>query len=160
MDNLIADLPQETTGAAPAGTTEPSQQNEKSDVSADKAATPIQELWSLAKAHGHPEIWGVNLADPVSHVPSQIVLQKYLNANDGDIAKAKDQLRKTLDWRAKMKPLELTSKKFNRRKFQGLGYVTVYGAPDAADPEAKEVFTWNIYGSVKHVEETFGNLDE
>lgn len=126
----------------------------------EKKATPIEELWSLAQSKGHPEIWGVTLADPATHVPTQVILQKYLNANDGELTAAKDQLTKTLEWRAKMKPLDLLSKKFNRVKFGGLGYVTTFGAPDATDPELKEVFTWNIYGSVKNVDETFGNLAE
>lgn len=117
-------------------------------------------MWSLTQSKGHPEIWGVTLADPATHVPTQIILQKYLNANDGDLVKAKDQLTKTIDWRAKTKPLELLQKKFNRSKFGGLGYVTTFGAFEAEDPELKEVFTWNIYGSVKNVEETFGNLAE
>ncbi len=127
---------------------------------AETKATPIEELWALFKAHAHDEVWGVTLADPASHIPSQIVLQKYLNANDGDLVKAKDQLTKTLDWRAKMKPRELMKKKFSRAKFGGLGYVTTYGDVEAADPTAREVFTWNIYGGVKNVDETFGGLEE
>jgi len=143
----------EATPAVPAAA-EP----EKIEKPQEKA-TPIQELWALAKSNGHPEIWGVTLADPETHIPTQIVLQKYLNANDGDVTKAKDQLTKTLEWRAKMKPLELMKKKFPRSKFEGLGYVTTFG-PEDADPENKEVFTWNIYGSVKNMEQTFGNLQE
>ncbi|EXJ86508.1 phosphatidylinositol transfer protein SFH5 [Capronia epimyces CBS 606.96] len=150
----------DTTGPVPVETPQGNKQNESTEVPVEKATTPIEQLWTFAQAHGHPEIWGVTLADPAGHVPTQIVLQKYLNANDADLAKAKEQLGKTLDWRAKIKPLDLLGKKFNRNKFQGLGYVTVYGALDAPDPEAKEVITWNIYGSVKHVEETFGNVDE
>ncbi|EXJ80301.1 hypothetical protein A1O1_08443 [Capronia coronata CBS 617.96] len=148
------------TSPASATTREAGKQDEKNEVPVAKAVTPIEELWALVKGHGHGEIWGVTLADPASHIPTQIVLQKYLNANDGDLAKAKDQLKKTLDWRTKMQPLELLKKKFNRSKFQGLGYVTVYGAADSPEPEAKEVITWNIYGSVKHMDETFGNVDE
>jgi len=94
-------------------------------------------------------------------VPSQIVLQKYLNANDGDVAKAKDQLTKTLTWRAQTKPLELLKKSFNPAKFAALGYVTTYGdQEDSGKPDMKEVFTWNIYGKVKKVEETFSDLNE
>ncbi|KAI0384235.1 CRAL/TRIO domain-containing protein [Hypomontagnella monticulosa] len=130
----------------------------------DEPTTPIQELWATAKAHSHPEVWGVTLADPATHVPSQIVLQKYLNANDGDIVKAKDQLTKTLDWRAKLQPLELIKKSYSKTKFEGLGYVTKYfaGEEKAAEenPETREVFTWNIYGGVKSIDETFGNLEE
>ena len=102
----------------------------------------------------------MTLADPETSVPTRVILQKYLNANDGDLAKAKDQLTKTLEWRAKTNPAELVQKKFNHSKFGGLGYTTVFGAADAPDPESKEVFTWNIYGSVKKIDETFGNLEE
>ncbi|KAH9897561.1 CRAL-TRIO domain-containing protein [Xylariomycetidae sp. FL2044] len=122
----------------------------------DEASTPIQELWLAAQGNAHPEVWGVTLADPATHVPSQIVLQKYLNANDGDVVKARDQLLKTLEWRAKMKPLELVEKKFSKAKFDGLGYVTTY----AESEKEKEIFTWNIYGGVKSIDETFGDLEE
>ncbi|KAI1638305.1 CRAL-TRIO domain-containing protein [Biscogniauxia mediterranea] len=130
----------------------------------DEPTTLLQELWSTASQNSHKEIWGVTLADPATHVPTQIILQKYLNANDGDVIKAKDQLTKTLEWRAKMKPLELIKETFNKNKFGGLGYVTTYlGGPEdkvAEDPESKEIFTWNIYGNVKSIDETFGNLEE
>ncbi|CAJ2499670.1 Uu.00g025230.m01.CDS01 [Anthostomella pinea] len=130
----------------------------------DEPTTPLQELWATAKGNTHPEIWGVTLADPATHVPSQIVFQKYLNANEGDVVKARDQLVKTLEWRAKRKPLELIKQNFNRTKFQGLGYVTQYvsGTEDevAGDPESKEIFTWNIYGNVKSIDDTFGDLEE
>ncbi|KAK4243836.1 CRAL-TRIO domain-containing protein [Corynascus novoguineensis] len=124
------------------------------------AESPVSQLWAVAKANGHPEIWGVTLSDPSSHVPTRIVLQKYLNANDGDLGKAKDQLTKTLEWRARTKPLELVNKVFSKAKFDGLGYVTCYQDDGSNEPESKEVFTWNIYGSVKSIEETFGKLNE
>ncbi|RYP11713.1 hypothetical protein DL767_011034 [Monosporascus sp. MG133] len=128
----------------------------------DEPTTPLQELWAVAKAHSHPEIWGVTLEDPATHVPSQIVFQKYLNANDGDVVQARDQLTKTLDWRAKTKPLDLIKQSFSKAKFEGLGYVTSYssGQSKETEPEAKEVFTWNIYGGVKNIDETFGKLEE
>ncbi|RYP68675.1 hypothetical protein DL771_006545 [Monosporascus sp. 5C6A] len=128
----------------------------------DEPTTPLQELWAVAKAHSHPEIWGVTLEDPATHVPSQIVFQKYLNANDSDIVKARDQLTKTLDWRAKMKPLDLIKQSFSKVKFEGLGYVTSYCSSQSkeAEPESKEVFTWNIYGGVKNIDDTFGKLEE
>ncbi|KAJ8113879.1 hypothetical protein ONZ43_g5045 [Nemania bipapillata] len=129
----------------------------------DEPVVSLQELWAIAKAHEHPEIWGVTLADPSTHVPSQIVLQKYLNANDGDVAKARDQLTKTLDWRKKTQPLELIKQTFSKDKFGGLGYVTVYSA-DAKDGDEKdkprEIFTWNVYGNVKSIDVTFGQLEE
>jgi hypothetical protein len=122
--------------------------------------TPIAQLWSLAQAAGHPEIWGVTLADPENHIPTRIILQKYLNANDGDLAKAKDQLSKTLEWRAKIKPLDLVKKVYSKTKFEALGYVTTYVEEGSSEPEGKEVFTWNIYGGVKSIDETFGKLEE
>ncbi|KAI8945557.1 CRAL-TRIO domain-containing protein [Xylaria longipes] len=126
----------------------------------DEPTTPLQDLWTTAKAHEHPEIWGVTLADPSTHIPSQIVLQKYLNANDGDIVKAKDQLTKTLDWRKKTQPLELIKQTFSKEKFGGLGYVTVHATEGGGKEKANEIFTWNVYGNVKSIDVTFGDLDE
>ncbi|KXJ86936.1 CRAL-TRIO domain-containing protein [Microdochium bolleyi] len=140
----------EKTETAPAATT----------AKPDEPSTPLHELWLVASRHAHKEIWGVTLADPATHVPSQIVLQKYLNANDGDVVKARDQLNSTLDWRAKTKPLELLEKSFAKAKFEGLGYVTTHGDGKAENPEQREVFTWNIYGAVKDMNETFGVLEE
>jgi len=142
------------------------EQPTKQELKEDKPAPPldpIAQLWDASKASSHPEIWGVTLADPETHVPTRIVLQKYLNANDGDVAKAKDQLVKTLEWRAKMKPLDLLKKAYNKAKFGSLGYVTTYtaaGADASTDPESKEIITWNIYGAVKSIDETFGNLEQ
>ncbi|RMZ79014.1 hypothetical protein DV737_g3648, partial [Chaetothyriales sp. CBS 132003] len=145
----------EMMDATPRTTQAPVTQTEKA------TSTPIQELYAAAKSHGHGEIWGVELADPDSHIPSQIVFQKYLNANDGDVAKAKDQLTKTLSWRQEIKPLDLIADTFSKDKFGGLGYVTVYGdSSPTAKPEDKEVFTWNVYGIVKDLDKTFGDLKE
>lgn len=147
--------------AEPASAAAPVEVAEAAPIDSAPETAPIAQLWALAKANGHPEIWGVTLADPESHIPTRVVLQKYLNANDGDLAKAEDQLTKTLEWRAQTKPLELTKKVFSKVKFDGLGYVTKYlEQGETAEPEGKEVFTWNIYGGVKSIDETFGNLEE
>ncbi|KAI1749801.1 CRAL-TRIO domain-containing protein [Xylaria castorea] len=126
----------------------------------DEPTTPLQDLWATAKTHEHPEIWGVTLVDPSTHVPSQIVLQKYLNANDGDLIKARDQLTKTLDWRKKTQPLELIKQTFSKEKFGGLGYVTVHATEGDEKEKAREIFTWNVYGNVKSIDVTFGDLQE
>ena len=118
------------------------------------------KLYEAAKEHKHGEIWGVTLANPSQHVPSKIVFQKYLNANDGNFEAAKDQLMKTLDWRAEKQPLELVKKQFSKEKFEGLGYVTRYTSETSKGPESQEIFTWNIYGIVKDFEKTFGDLQE
>ncbi|KAL1900580.1 Non-classical phosphatidylinositol transfer protein (PITP) [Sporothrix stenoceras] len=161
------------TAAAPAAEEKPAETTEaaaateedKPAVPEKPTVTPIQALYAAQQEHGHPEIWGVTLADPAVHVPSQIVFQKYLNANDGDLAKAKDQLLKTLAWRKTTKPLELLEQAYNRDKFAGLGYVTAYhkdatGAYNTEEPETKEVFTWNVYGNTKSIDKTFGDLQE
>lgn len=143
---------------APPAETQPEETSTTS--SPDEPVVRLQELWATAKAHEHPEIWGVTLADPSTHVPSQIVLQKFLNANDGDVANARDQLSKTLDWRKKMQPLELIKQSFSKEKFGGLGYVTVHSTEGGGEGTAKEIFTWNVYGNVKSIDVTFGDLDE
>ncbi|KAM7184303.1 CRAL-TRIO domain containing protein [Rhypophila sp. PSN 637] len=144
--------------APPADAASPAAAAETSEKTSEQTS-PLAQLWAAAKTINHPEIWGVTLADPKIHIPSQIVLQKYLNANDGDLAKAKEQLTKTLEWRAETKPLELVKKHFPKSKFDGLGFVTTYvNETDPTDPENKEIFTWNIYGGVKSIDETFGDL--
>ncbi|KAI1424902.1 CRAL-TRIO domain-containing protein [Xylaria sp. FL1777] len=171
-----ADTTATTAAAAPAPAPQPEPEPEpkpESDAAAaqatqaqekpktppqDDPTTPIQDLWATAKAHEYPEIWGVTLADPSAHIPSQIVLQKYLNANDGDLVKAKDQLTKTLDWRKKTQPLELIKQTFSKEKFGGLGYVTTYSAEEKDG--AREIFTWNVYGNVKSIDVTFGDPQE
>lgn len=117
-------------------------------------------MWSSAQSHRHKEIWGVTLADPTSHVPTQIILQKFLNANDGDLTRAKDQLQKTLDWRAKTQPRAQLDKGFSRDHFSGLGYVTSYPATPTATADTQEVFTWNIYsGPGLDIAKSFGDVD-
>lgn len=137
----------------------PDQTTSNTEEPSKPPPAPIQQLWLIAKAHDYPEIWGVQLADPDTHVPSQIVFQKFLNAYDGDITKAKDTLTKTLDWRKQTRPLDLLDKGHKKAKFEGLGYVTSYGN-EQGEPEEKEVFTWNIYGAVENMDATFGDLDE
>jgi phosphatidylinositol transfer protein SFH5 len=154
---IVADS-KETASEPPATTAATTTTTETSDSRPPPA--PIQQLWLIAKAHDHKEIWGVTLADPETHVPSQIVFQKFLNAYDGDLEKSKDTLSKTLDWRKSTKPLELLSKAHAKAKFDGLGYVTTYGTAFPDSPEGKEVFTWNIYGGAKDINETFGDLPE
>lgn len=132
--------------------------DEKATESKVANVSTIQQLWKFAQEHSHDEVWGVQLSDPEHHIPSQIVFQKYLNANDGDIAKAKDQLKSTLDYRAKMNVSKLVAKQYSKEKFGGLGYITNYDG-ETMTPETREVFTWNIYGNVKDIQKSFGDMD-
>lgn len=117
------------------------------------------KLAEILKEVDHDEMWGVKLVTPVStHISTQIVLQKFLNANDGELPKAVDQLKGALKFRKEKKPLELIQKTFSAKKFADLGAVTVYPVKGSTVPD---VFTWNLYGNVKgKMEEVFAPLDE
>ncbi|KUI64229.1 Phosphatidylinositol transfer protein SFH5 [Cytospora mali] len=125
--------------------------------------TPFDEfeikLPEILKEIDHDEMWGVKLVTPVStSIPTQIVLQKFLNANDGDPTKAVDQFKGALKFRKEKKPVELVKKTFSANKFADLGAVTVYPVKDSTVPE---VFTWNLYGNVKgKMEEVFVPLND
>ncbi|KAF9872210.1 cral trio domain protein [Colletotrichum karsti] len=126
----------------------------------EKAKTPLislfEKLPGILDAAKHKEMWGVQLTDN-THVPTTVVLQKFLRANDGDVVKAADQLQKALEWRRDTNPGKLLDDvAFDKKKFDELGYVTTH-----KDSEGKEtIITWNIYGAVKDKQATFGNVDE
>ncbi|KAH7625759.1 CRAL-TRIO domain-containing protein [Sordaria sp. MPI-SDFR-AT-0083] len=158
-----AEAPLPTTTADEATKPEPAPAQDTQALPTTSQLSPLAQLWKAAEGHDHFEIWGVPLSDPERHIPTQVVFQKFLNANDGDVEKAKAQLLRTLDWRQKTQPLQLVRKMFSKAKFDGLGYVTTYTAgdePAVDEPEQKEVFTWNLYGTVKSLDETFGSLQE
>lgn len=140
---------------------------EKAPAAAAKEVTPKKtpfeefdaKVPDILKEIDHDEVWGVKLVTPASsHVPTQIVIQKFLNANDGDLTKAIDQFKGALKFRKEKKPLELINKTFKADKFGDLGAVTVYPVKDSSVPE---VFTWNLYGNVKgKIDDVFTPLDE
>lgn len=116
----------------------------------------FDSLPGILEKAGHTEMWGVPLKDS-NDIPTVNVLIKFLRANEGNVKLAETQLTKALEWRKEINPLELVkSAKFSAKKFGGLGYITSY-----VDPVYGEtVFTWNLYGAVKDLSSTFGNLDE
>lgn len=130
---------------------------EKSTPGLSPLSKLFAELPSIIKDAEHNEMWGVELADE-SHVPTTIVLEKFLRANTKDVAKAKAQLIEALKWRKAVNPAKLLAdEEFDTSKFGGLGYVTVY---PKSEGHAKEIVTWNIYGAVKDNKATFGNVEE
>jgi phosphatidylinositol transfer protein SFH5 len=160
----------ETKAEEAAKTPEPESEEAKKDngVKGDKEApaaatpddetTPLQKLGArlpavLEKAGWH-EMWNVKLLDG-DDVPTSIVLQKFLNANNGDVDAAEKQLVAALEWRKKVNPNELVGKAFDKPKFGGLGYVTTH-----KKGQQRLVITWNIYGKVKDVKATFGDVEE
>lgn len=123
------------------------------ETSLTKFAARLPEI---LKAVAHTEMWGVELGNPAEHVPTKVVLQKFLRANNDDVAAAEKQLTAALEWRKEIQPTVLVKAFYDEAKFGGLGYVTVH-----KDDAGKEtVITWNIYGAVKSFKTTFGNLDE
>lgn len=124
------------------------------------ASTPLAELFKelpdIIKEADNSEMWGVTLADE-SHVPTTIVLEKFLRANTKDVSKAKAQLIEALTWRKRMSPSALLETEYDSAKFGDLGYVTTY---QAANGKGKEIITWNIYGAVKDIKATFGDVQE
>ncbi|CAL3973134.1 unnamed protein product [Diplocarpon coronariae] len=117
----------------------------------------LADLPAVIKEADYGEIWGVTLKDS-SHVPTTIVLEKFLRANSKDVVKAKAQLGEALKWRKKVNPLRLLAEEeFDEAKFGDLGFVTVYPKTEA---HPKEIVTWNIYGAVKDNKATFGNIEE
>lgn len=137
------------------------------DASVSGPATPATPFAKIAgrlpiivKDVGYGEMWGVELkADDIDgHVPTKVVLQKFLRANNNDPEAAEQQLTSALWWRKKYEPTRLVDKVFDENKYAGMGYVTVHKA--SGENKAETVITWNIYGAVKDNKKTFGDVEE
>ncbi|KAJ4147373.1 hypothetical protein LMH87_001897 [Akanthomyces muscarius] len=129
-------------------------------TTAEAPKTPLAKLTArlaeITTKADYKEMWGVELDVSPDHIPSQVVLQKFLRANGNDAEAAEKQLASALTWRKTMQPGKLTSQQFDKSKFANLGYVTVH-----KDDAGKEmVITWNIYGAVNNNQATFGNVEE
>lgn len=131
-------------------------------VPAENPATPETPLTKLnARLEDiftktlHKEMWGVQLTN-IDHVPTKVVLQKFLRANNDDPVAAEKQLTQALEWRKKMNPVALVTQTFDKSKFGDLGYVTVHKGENGNET----IITWNIYGAVKDNKATFGNVEE
>lgn len=122
--------------------------------------TPLVQLAArlpqMTAQAGHGEMWGVELAD-AARAPVLVVLQKFLRANNDDVAAAEKQLTAALEWRKAVNPAALAAQAFDARRFGGLGFVTVH-RDDAAARDL--VVTWNIYGAVRDNKATFGDVHE
>jgi hypothetical protein len=116
----------------------------------------FERLPAIVSSSGHAEMWGVPLKDS-NDAPTVNVLIKFLRANEGNVKLAEEQLTKALKWRKEMNPSALAeSTSYSATKFGGLGYLTVYKEANGAET----VVTWNIYGGVKDINTTFGDMDE
>jgi len=125
------------------------------------------QLAQILEKTGYKEMYGVELVAPSESNPTPphstlLILQKFLRANENDVPKASAQLTEALKWRKDFQPLKVKEEVFSKEKFAGLGYITVLeGVPGSSTATGKgDVATWNIYGAVKDIKGTFGNLDE
>ncbi|RSM04410.1 hypothetical protein CDV31_010045 [Fusarium ambrosium] len=154
----VPEVPAESHAEAPAKATK--QKSIKSIKS--RPSTPERPLTKLNARlddiftkTSYKEMWGVELSN-IDHVPTKVVLQKFLRANNGDPAAAEKQLTSALEWRKKVNPTSLVTETFNKKKFEDLGFVTVHKGESGKET----IITWNIYGAVKDNKATFGNVQE
>jgi phosphatidylinositol transfer protein SFH5 len=151
--------PSEPTAEAPATVVDekPIQDESKTEVSAPES--PLTKLNArlddIFTETLHKEMWGVQLSN-IDHVPTKVVLQKFLRANNDDPVAAEKQLTQALEWRKKMNPTALVTQTFDKSKFGDLGFVTVHKGENGKET----IITWNIYGAVKNNKATFGNVEE
>jgi hypothetical protein len=146
--------------AADKAATEPVAEAPPAEAPVEKPVeTPLTKLNArladITSTAGHSEMWGVELSN-LDHIPTTVVLQKFLRANNNDVALAEKQLADALAWRKKMNPGALVTETFDKKKFNDLGFVTIHRAEDGKET----IITWNIYGAVKDNKATFGNVDE
>ncbi|KAL2863352.1 CRAL/TRIO domain protein [Aspergillus lucknowensis] len=119
----------------------------------------FDRLPTILSNTGHGEMWGVPLKHDAADVPTINILIKFLRANVGDLKLAEEQLTKALEWRKQYDPLTLVDsakRSYDAAKFGGLGYLSTYEREGKGDL----VVTWNIYGAVKKIDETFGDIEE
>ncbi|KAG5933260.1 hypothetical protein E4U60_004592 [Claviceps pazoutovae] len=157
-EEMIAPTPAaEQAPAAPAADAVP---ETPSTPAAPAVETPLTKLTArlpdITNKAKHSEMWGVELSPCSAHAPTQVVLLKFLRANNNQVDAAEKQLLSALEWRKEMQPAKLVTEAFPRAKFGDLGYVTTH--KDEAGK--KTVITWNIYGAVKNNKATFGNVQE
>lgn len=87
-----------------------------------------------------------------------IILQKFLRANANNTQEASSQLTAALKWRKDFQPRKVMHEVFDKSRFGGLGYVVdLKGVPDS--PNKSDVCAFNIYGGVKDMKKTFGDLE-
>lgn len=157
-----------TATAARTGPSAPSPETQEQQKEEDLWQTPN---WPLESGHalrsfhtqlpkilesaGHGKIWGVELSPATpAPFPTLIVLQKFLRSTAGDLDLAAQNLTATLKWRKDFGlDTDRTDDIKGEQDFQGLGYITV--VPEGG---ARQIVTWNVYGAVKNIAATFGDL--
>lgn len=139
-------------------TAKPNQRPEWPETSPDHALTKFFDAFeALVIEASYNEVYGIELSK-ANAFHTKLILQKFLRANQNDLEKAKQQLLDTLKWRKEFDPTKAAGESFEKRRFDGLGYIlTVSGVPDS--PNKQDIVTFNVYGAVKDNKATFGDLE-
>ena len=129
-------------------------------LSADHPLSQLAEqIPAILKEADYDEVFGVHLQEDAPF-HTKLILQKFLRANANDVPKAREQLLNTLKWRKEFQPLSTLQESFDRKRFEGLGYVVVLDKASEEDGNSsKQVVTFNIYGAVKDNKATFEDLN-
>lgn len=148
----------ETSTAAPNDTTPSTDGPVWPETAPDHPLSKFYDAFeALVTEASYSEVYGIELSKS-NAFHTKLILQKFLRANANDLEKAKQQLLDTLKWRKEFDPIKAASETFDKKKFDGLGYVmSIEGVPDSTNK--KDVATFNIYGAVKDNKATFGDLD-
>lgn len=122
---------------------------------------PLTKLYnlipSLTVQASHTEIYGIELSHSNPFL-TKLICQKFLRANQNDVAKAEKQLLETLKWRKAFDPAAAAAAEYPVERFEGLGaIVEIEGVPGSK--RERDVVTFNVYGSVKDGRGTFGDLE-
>lgn len=95
--------------AAATTTPTPSPVHEASGIKSDSPmGLLLNDLGAIVAEAQHGEMWGVTLKD-INDVPTTIVLEKFLRANDNNFDAARKQLVEALQWREKTNPIKVTA---------------------------------------------------
>ncbi|KAJ4259609.1 Phosphatidylinositol transfer protein sfh5 [Fusarium torreyae] len=155
----VAPVAAETPVDAPVKATDEKPAQAEPEAGSSAPETPLTKLNGrlddIFSKTSYKEMWGVQLSN-IDHVPTKVVLQKFLRANNDDPVAAEKQLTQALEWRKKMNPTALVTQTFDKSKFNDLGFVTIHKGENGKET----IITWNIYGAVKNNKATFGNVEE
>ncbi|KAM0280131.1 hypothetical protein ACHAQH_004203 [Verticillium albo-atrum] len=86
-----------------------------------------------------------------------IVLKKFLRAADDNVDMALEHFSQALKWRKQNDPSGKLTRLFDPKKFGDIGFVTRHRTDEGG---GRVVMMWNLYGVIRDVDATFGDIDE
>ena len=129
-------------------------------MTSEESLTDLHNRLSEKLSEGPIKMWGVNLSADKADIPTRVILQKFLRANKNSVDPAEKQLLATIKWREEFfTPDGRVKGTWDEAKFKGLGWIT---EEQVKVDEGTEdvVVAWNIYGAVKDIDATFGDVEE